>query len=277
MAILVVSPHRPRAQDISRNVAASPSSPSCTNRIDLPEQVVNRRVLPATDLAALIVRAPIAWTRSMGAGVRVAIAGDGDLALVTAIAPAAHVENIHVNKAASVDGVSLAQFLAQRRIDVLAMPVHSEYEASELLGAVRDAVASGIAVIVSSDLKGGIDPMVQEVWLADLHAAGAITVATLSVGGTACRFLYPVDLFAPTMDSPLWYRSGNGSVTAAGVVALLFAASPGVCPATLRQRLVETADPMWQATDLSSCVPRARLDPPPVTTGPQAARSPSPE
>jgi hypothetical protein len=82
----------------------------------------------------------------------------------------------------------------------------------------------------------------------DLQAAGAITVGRLDANGVARgRDLdrRKLDVFAPY---GMKFDRG-AALTVAGVAALVLAAEPALDPAALEQRLLDSADAMYQASD----------------------------
>jgi hypothetical protein len=211
--------------------------------------VLQERVLPRPHFVTTVTRAPIAWTRSTGAGVRVAVTRnhDEDLALVHLIAPDVTVESLKVDEEMRVAGRPLADLLSLRSIRILVIVEPGDFDAQALCECARAATRAGVAVFVTGDL-GEEEEGVDAELVNDLAAAGAITVGRLDRAG---RVRGPdlarrqIDLFAPygvTFD--------RGAVlTAAGVGALVLAAEPSLTPERLKERLIHTADAMYQTSN----------------------------
>ena len=218
--------------------------PACRGT-PLPQE----RILPSPHFCTTITRAPIAWTRSTGAGVRVAVTHnhDEDLALVNLVAPDATVKPLRVDHDARVGRESLADLLDRRSIHILAVVEPGDFDPQALCECVRAATRAGIAVFVNADPGVESDAIDVEL-IGDLKAAGAITVGRLDRAGLVRgpdQALRQIDLFAPygvTFD--------RGAVlTAAGAGALVLAAEPSLTSERLKERLIDTADAMYQASN----------------------------
>lgn len=226
----------------ARATDAPPPSPSFEND--------RQRVLPSPHMAPTLVRAPVAWLRSSGAGVIVAVTQnhDEDLALVNLIAPDATVEPLEVNKSMRVGNNPLSELFQERGIQILVILSPEDYPSRILRAAVSELIRSGIVVFVNGDLENterDVD------LINELETVGAITVGRLDPTGRPpgqSLSKRQISLFAPYGS-----RFNHGAVlTTAGVGALVLAAEPGLSPEALKQRLVSTADEMYLGSDLST-------------------------
>ena len=222
----------------------------CSGTPSPTEYTVQERILPSPYFVPTIIRAPIAWTRSTGAGVTVAVTRNHgeDLTLVNLVAPDAAVEPLEVDEEMHIGGETLADLLARRDIQILAIIEPSDFDPQSLRDTVRTLTRAGVAIFVN----GNLSDTTEELELVnDLEAAGAITVGRLDLNGRARgRDLAQrqISLFAP-------YGTAfdRGAVlTAAGVGALVLAGQPALSPETLREHLVNTADEMYQASSLDT-------------------------
>ena len=218
--------------------------PACRGTPPSPE-----RVLPSPHFVTTITRAPLAWTRSTGAGVRIAVTHnhDEDLALVNLVAPDATVKPLRVDHDARVGREPLADLLDRRSIHILAVVEPGDFDPQALCECVHAATRAGVAVFVNADLVGEKDA-VDVGLIGDLKAAGAITIGRLDRAGLVRgpdQVLGQIDLFAP-----YGVAFDRGAVlTAAGVGAIVLAVEPTLDMETLKERLIDTADAMYQASN----------------------------
>ncbi|CAG0934907.1 Subtilisin DY [Thermoflexales bacterium] len=226
-------------------VQALPSPSPIPTEEPIAETVVQERVLPSPYLAPPIVQAPIAWTRSTGKGVTVAVTRnhDEDLALVNLIAPDAKVEPLTVDAQMNVAGKPLVDLLKQRNIRLLAIVNPSDFDPQILREATQSLTAAGVTVFINSDLT---DQPEEQALIQELDAAGAITIGRLDIDGVPTGYGLqerPINLYAP-----FGFSFDRGAVlTAAGIGALVLAAEPTFSPEQLKQRLVRTADEKYAA------------------------------
>jgi len=215
------------------------------------EGLVQGRVLPSPHFAPMLVRAPIAWARSAGAGVTVAVTCNHgeDTALVNLVAPGAQVEPLEMDPHMRVGWRDAARLLERRGVRILAIVEPADFDPQALRDGVQALIRAGVAVFVNGTLS---DAPGQVTLVDDLEAAGAITVGGLDRRGCALgRDLAQrqINLFAPYGFAPPGVAFDRGAVlTAAGVGALVLAVEPALSPEALKQRLVDTADQMYQAS-----------------------------
>ena len=205
-------------------------------------------VLPDTSYVSTIVRAPIAWRKSTGQGVNVGVIQNHQekLHLVNLIAPGAVVIPFMADDQFKIDGKSPEMVLTDQNIRLLVISQPGDFDPQVLRQTVTALATANIAVFVNADLTPGDD---QVALMNDLEALGAITVGQLDGAGIARGSDLPsrkINLFAPCgFIAP----TGNAAQVAAGVGALILADEPALTAEAVKKRLVETADPMWQASD----------------------------
>ena len=206
-------------------------------------------ILPSPHFAPTVVRAPVAWTRSTGTGVTVAVTQnhEEDTTLVNLMAPDAAVEPLAMDGGLRVRGKPLADVLGRRGVPILAIVEPRDFDGQALREGVRALTQVGVAVFVNGNLPdetGDVDVALVN----DLEAAGAITVGPIDRAGLVRGHDLEhrqINLFAPYGVS-----FDRGAVlTAAGVGALVLAADPTLGPQALKEHLLDTADGMYQASD----------------------------
>lgn len=226
----------------------------------VPTAQVGERVLPTPCFGATLLQAPLAWTRTRGAGVTVAVTQglENDLPAFNLVAPEAELVELAVSRLMLVEEEPLLELLARQGIAILAIADPGDFESQTLRDVVFELTRSGIAVFVSADVSGG-PPGMSEV-INDLEALGAITVGRLESDGRPGWALLDgeeradfgerrMNLFAP---STRYYQGSPVSpavLNAAASGALVLSLWPNLGPEGLKYRLVETADPMYSQQD----------------------------
>jgi subtilisin family serine protease len=236
---------------LSPRFASTPGSPAARGQVSTPtpwtlsEMQVRERVLPSPYLAPMVIRAPIAWKRSTGKGVRVAVIRnhEEDLALLNLVAPDVIVEPVQVAKDMTINGELLSDRLYGSRVQILVILEPRDFDARALNGVVSVLAREGVAIFVNGDFRLATDDAVS---FTTLELNGAIVIGRLDMNGKARGS--ETDLFAPY---GLRFEKG-AALTAAGVGALVLAVVPNLTPAALKQQLNNTADSMYQASDLST-------------------------
>jgi hypothetical protein len=198
-----------------------------------------------------IVRAPIAWQKTTGQGVKVAVIQNHqeNLDLVTLVAPGAQVVPWLANRQFEINGKSPEKALGEQNIRLLVILQPDDFDPQVLRGAINALGHANVTVFLNVDLATGKDSIELG---NDLEASGAITVGQLNMSaavlGSAIS-LRKINLFAPY---GLSAETGNAALTVAGVGALVLANEPAISAEMIKKRLVETADRMWQASDLTT-------------------------
>jgi hypothetical protein len=227
---------------------ASPSPfPTASPTASPPQASLQERILPSPYLSPNLVHAPIAWTRSQGEGVIVAVLQDSaeDLELVRLVAPQAEVLALQAASDGFVNGVPLAQAASQAGIQVLVILEPDDFEVEVLVQTTLELIAADVVVLVNGDLDEG--PFRVSL-INDLEKVGAITVGRITAGGKViCPDINEreINLFAPYG----LVHERIAAMTAAGVGALVRAAYPNLNPGDVKQRLIETADKLYLGSD----------------------------
>jgi anti-sigma factor RsiW len=206
---------------------------------------INERVLPSPDFVSTAVQAPIAWTVSRGAGVKVGVIRNHgeDLMPLSLIAPDAEVVPLKADSQFLVDGKPLKDVLAEQEIRLLVLPQPRDYDTAQLMAAVKKITAGGVLVISGIDQSDAS----QAKNVTDLGKVGALVVSVVDGNGQiwgAADTIRAIPLFAPDLRGSRNYAP----MVAAGVAALVLSAEPGLNPAEVNQRLLETADEMYMAS-----------------------------
>ncbi|MGD0173354.1 MAG: S8 family serine peptidase [Anaerolineales bacterium] len=203
-------------------------------------------MLPNPDYVSTIVRAPIAWLVSRGTGVKVGVIQNHneDLAVLGLIAPDAKVIALQVNAQFRVGGKTLKETLAEDGIRVLVVPQPKDFNREQALQVWKEVIAAGVSVFSGIEQTDSTQAEIAAAYTqADVLVVGCQDGNGLLLGDGST--LKAIPLFAPD-------RQGNrlnAPLVAAGVGALVLNAEPSLTPAQLTQRLLSTADEMYQASD----------------------------
>jgi subtilisin family serine protease len=220
-------------------------------------------ILPDSSYVTTIVRAPIAWRKSTGQGVKVAVIQNHqeNLDLVNLVAPGAKVVPLQADKQFKIDGKFPDQVLKDQNIRLLVILQSLDFESQALRQALQALISANVTVFVNADLTSNDDSITL---INDLEAAGAVTVGLLSVDGAVIGrslSMRKINLYAPTGWSA---QTAKAALTVAGVGALLVASDPAISAEKIKGQLIATADRMWQASDPSTgkwMMQNVRVDP----------------
>jgi subtilisin family serine protease len=224
-----------------------------TAAVVTPDGVVQGRVLPTPYLVPTLVRAPVAWTRSTGEGITIAVARnhEEDLTLLQLVAPGAMAEPLTIDSQLLVAGAPLLDVLEQRGIRLLAIMEPGDFDSQILRQAVRDLTKAGVVVFVNGDL--GSSPEERELINA-IEADGAITVGRLKYGGR----VQGMDIAHREINLFAAYGGENASsdrgavLTVAAVGAIVLAAQPALGPGALKKQLIETAELVYTGVNAAT-------------------------
>ncbi len=218
------------------------------------------RVLPYPDFNSLFIRLPIAHCAAIGRGVNVAVLSLGDAteakAIVERVAPGASVRTYDVREHRD----DLIEQLAARKTRIALIPMLERWDPEKALELGREAMLSGLLLVVASDLStedAQIDAVNQ------LHGAGALTVGRVDRQATLCEpggddndaFNPAIGRIKTSLFSTVGLEGGTPerpAATAAGVAALVLEKWPESTPSEVRQRLIDGARPAWQATSIET-------------------------
>jgi hypothetical protein len=216
---------------------------------------IKSRVLPYNSFVSTFIRLPIAHAAATGKGVCIDIMAlpktTPDTEFIKHIAPEAKVRHIKFHSTVKIPDDSL----------ILVIPDVTEWNPDDLLG-LADRVKGKQLLVIPSDLSEN-DKDIR--LINQLHADGSLTVGRLDrqsttfqsqVGGdqkTAfnkrIREIHTDVFCAPKLKGEVTWES---AAVAGGVAALVYEKYPDVTPEEIRQRIVDGARNIWQATSIQN-------------------------
>lgn len=206
------------------------------------------RVLPTGVEASDAIRAPIAWLRSRGDGVRVVSVNgspDDDRWIVSNTAPGASLISLTADLSNPAD---LAESVRGSGARVAVISTPESYRRSAwptLRREISRIISSGAAVFVNGDTASSA-------WeirlLASLERSGAVVVGACNYQGQV------IDKLARRRRVNVYCLGTRGTpsmapVTAASVAALILQLNNGLTPRQIKARLVESSLLRWQTAD----------------------------
>ena len=236
------------------------------------------RVLPYPDFVSLFIRLPIAHAAATGQGTKIAVvqrSNDGTVAsLVRHIAPDAEILSPRLD-ADDRDAQPLCARIAEAGCRVIVVPDPEAWTDNVLTDLARRSLAANAVVVVPSDLSEDAEKIAT---INTLHSMGVLTVGRLDRQSTVMQERgeepRPFNRHIRTIETGVFSTIGLGPQTdprtpaasAAGIAALVLERWPDLSAPEVRQRVIDGARRVWQATSIETGQWNPSFTVDPVTT-----------
>lgn len=249
-----------------------------TRNVEWRGSKIVSRVLPYPDFVSLFIRLPIAHAAATGQGTKIAVVqrskDETAASLVKHVAPDAEILTVSWD-AGEENTPSLCAKIAEAGCRVIVVPDPDAWPSKALTELARTLLAANAVVVVPSDLSEEAETIAA---INTLHSMGVLTVGRLDRQSTVMqergedgrpfnRHIRDIetDVFSTIGLSPQ-IDARMPAACVAGVAALLRERWPDLNTQQVRQRILDGARHVWQATSIETGQWNSSFTVDPITT-----------